>query len=62
MQAEQKRGEKKDFLVPKNLGHDPLLHGPKKNQTGPDRPNASGWYWRLREPISLLSLLSSDEL
>jgi len=29
---------------------------------GPDGPNASGWYRRLREPISPLSLVNSDQL
>jgi len=29
---------------------------------GPDGPNASGWYRRLREPISPLSLLNCDQL
>ena len=29
---------------------------------GPDGPNASGWYTRLREPISPLSLLNCDQL
>jgi len=29
---------------------------------GPDGPNASGWYRRLRQPISPLSLLKCDQL
>jgi len=29
---------------------------------GPDGPNASGWYRRLREPISPLSLFNCDQL
>jgi len=29
---------------------------------GPDGPNASGWYRRLREPISSSSLLNCDQL
>jgi len=29
---------------------------------GPDGPNASGWYRRIREPISPLSLLNCDQL
>jgi len=29
---------------------------------GPDGPNASGWYRRLREPISPLSLLNCDQI
>jgi len=29
---------------------------------GPDDPRASGWYWRLHELISLLSLLNSDQV
>ena len=36
-----------------------LVHSPRP---GPDGPNASGWYRRLHEPISPLSLLNCDQL
>ena len=35
---------------------------PKKNRAGPDGPNASGWYERLRRPISPLSVFKSVQL
>ena len=37
---------------------------PTQNETrpGPDGPNASGWYGRLRGPISPFSLFNSDQL
>ena len=34
----------------------------QKTQPGPDGPKASGWYGRLRGPISPLSLIHSDQL
>jgi len=49
MGAEEKRKKKKLFLV-------------LSPRPGPDGPNASGWYRRLREPTSLLSLLNCDQL
>jgi len=34
----------------------------KKERPGPDGPNASGWYRRLREPISPFSVFNSVQL
>ena len=49
MGAEGKRKKNKSFLV-------------LSPRPGPDGPNASGWYRRLHEPISPLSLLNCDQL
>jgi len=51
MEAKQKRKRTKKLLL-----------SPKENQPGPDGLYASGWYGRLREPISPLSLINSDQL
>ena len=46
--------EKRNFFFPFFLVPNP--------RPGPDGPRASGWYGRLRELISPLSLLNSDQL
>ena len=45
------RAKPKDFLIP----------NPKKTRAGPDGPNASGWYGRLRGMVSPLSVINSDQ-
>jgi len=49
MITEEKRKKQKSFLV-------------LSSRPGQDGPNASGWYRRLREPISPLLLLNCDQL
>jgi len=49
MEAEQKRGKTKRVLVP-------------NPRPGLDGPNAPGWYWQLRGPLSLVSVMNSDWL
>jgi len=51
MEAEQKRGKTKRLF-----GTQPK----KKTRPGPDDPNTSGWYGRLRGPILLLSVSNYD--
>jgi len=60
------------FPIPKEIAlREPIYRyllrtGPSRlvlsPRPGPDGPNASGWYRRLRKPISSLSLLNCDQL
>ena len=47
---------------PKRKGKNQTLFLVLSPRPGPDGPNASGWYRRLREQISPLSLLNCDQL
>ena len=50
MEAEQKRGETKRWYQAQN-----------KTRPGSYGPNTSGWYGRLRGPISPLLVINSDQ-
>jgi len=54
MKTKIKKRKKNIYIFPFFLVPNP--------RPGPDGPRASGWYGRLRELISPLSLLNSDQL